>query len=84
MKRVDIAIQQVIFENSPVGLRSQLRRVRGVSDVEVDGEAHRARVTFDDHRLTAEDVRRHVDACGYGYGDCTPAVDVECTRETER
>lgn len=82
MKRVDIAIEQVIFENSPVGLGSQLRRVRGVSDVEVDREAHRARITFDDRRLTAEDVRRFVDGCGYGYGPCTAPVDIASPTES--
>ncbi|MCC6316603.1 MAG: hypothetical protein IT361_02840 [Gemmatimonadaceae bacterium] len=77
MKRVDIAIEQVIFEHSPIGLRPQLSRVRGVSKVEVDPGAYVAHITYDDAQLTVDDVRSLVDGCGYGYGACTDPVDLE-------
>jgi copper chaperone CopZ len=71
MKRAAIRIEQVVFEHSRVGLAAQLSRVDGVTAVDVDATAHCARITYDDACLTVNDLRRLVDACGYGYGDCS-------------
>jgi hypothetical protein len=76
MKRIDIAIEQVAFEHSDLGLGVQLRRMRGVSDVKIDHELRIAHITFDDQRLSVADVRRLVDGCGYGYGTCTLPAEV--------
>jgi hypothetical protein len=67
MKFVDIAIGQVIFEESPVGLGRQLRRMRGVNDVKVDSSTHRVHITYDDVQLSRDDVYRLVIGCGHTF-----------------
>ena len=67
MKFVDIAIAQVIFEDTPVGLGRQLRRMRGVSDVKVDSSSHRVHITYDDVQLSRDDVYRLVIGCGHTF-----------------
>ena len=67
MKWVDIAIAQVIFEDTPVGLGRQLRRMRGVNDVTVDSASHRVHITYDDDQLSRDDVHRLVAACGHTF-----------------
>ena len=72
MKWVDIAIAQVIFEDSPVGLSRQLRRMRGVEDVTVDSATHRVHITYDDVQLSRDDVHRMVWGCGHAFTPCEP------------
>lgn len=70
MQWVDIAIAQVIFEDTPVGLGRQLRRMRGVNDVTVDHTSHRVHITYDDHQLSRDDVYRLVIGCGHTFTPC--------------
>ena len=76
MKRVDLALEQVIFEGSPVGLGYQLRQMKGVTDVSVDPTSHTAHITYDDAALTLEDLKRLVAECGHGFGACSAPEDV--------
>jgi hypothetical protein len=72
MKQVDIAIAQVIFEDTPVGLGRQLRRMRGVNDVTVDSSTHRVHITYDDAQVSRDDVFRMVIGCGHTFTPCEP------------
>lgn len=77
MKRVDLELEQVIFEGTPVGLGEQLTHMKGVTDVKVDGDRHIARVTYDDSQLTLDEVHRLVAECGHAVRSCGTPHDLD-------
>lgn len=67
-------VERLVFEETELGLKRQLERVRGVVSVEVETAAHRVTVRHDERVVSRSDIRRAIADCGYWSPGCDEAV----------